>query len=210
MEMKELIFEDYKILREESIQSMRNRNAILTFGLGVLGVIFHAGISSFSAGAKDSYWLSFFIFYIGIPTLSLLILTLWFGEAARMSRVGVYLMERENLINLLSGSALKSLKVDPAGEKDHPVHFDKVVFWENYIRESIDSSFGKTRQLIFPYKAVIALFLGVSVISIIVSILFPLRLLILPAYVSIIAVVVGFLAIFFVTLKLRKIGIGLK
>lgn len=210
MEMRDLIFEDYKVLREESLQSMRNRNAILTFGLGVLGVIFHAGISSFSAGTKDGYWLSFFIFYIGIPALSLVILTLWFGEAARMSRIGAYLMERENLINLLSGSVLKSLKVNPVGEKGQPTHFDKVVFWENYIRERIDSSSGKTRQLVFSYKAVIALFLGASIISIIVSILFPLRLLSLPTYVSIIAVVVGFLAIFLITLKLRKIGKGLK
>jgi hypothetical protein len=210
MEMKELIFEDYKMLREESLQSMRNRNEILTFGLGALGVIFHAGVNSFLAGTKDSYWLSFFIFYIGIPALSLLILTLWFGEAARMSRVGVYLMERENLINLLSGSVLKSLKVDLTSEKKYPDHFDKVVFWENYIRERIDTLPDKTRQLIFPYKAVIALFLGVSITSIIVGTLFPLRLLRLPGYVSIITLILAFLAIFIATLKLTKIGMGLK
>ena len=208
MKMKELIFEDYKVLREESLESMRNRNAILTFGLGVLGVIFHAGISSFSAGTKDSYWLSFLIFYIGIPALSLLILTLWLGESARMSRIGVYLKERENLINLLSGSVLKSLNT--ASKKGHPTHFDKVVFWENYIRERIDNPHGKTRQLIFPYKAVIALFFGVYIISIITSILFPLRLLSLPTYVSLIAVVVGFLIIFLMALKVKKIGKALK
>lgn len=210
MEIKELIFEDYKVLREESLQSMRNRNAILTFGLGALGLIFHAGISSFSTGTKDGFWLSFFIFYIVMPALSLLILTLWFGEAARMSRIGVYLKDRENLINLLSGSVLKSLNTDTASKKDHPTHFDKVVFWENYIRERMDSPSGKTRQLIFPYKAVIALFFGVSIVSIIMSILFPLRLLSLPTYVSLIAVAVGFLAIFLMALKLTKIGKGLK
>lgn len=210
MEMRDIVFEDYKALREESLQSMRNRNEILAFGLGALGLIFHAGISSLSVVTKDGYWLSFFIFYVGIPTFSLLILMLWLGEVARMSRVGAYLMERENLINLLSGSVLKSLEVDPPGKKDYPAHFDKVIFWENYIRERIDNSSGKTKQLMFPYLAVIALFLGSSIISIIVSILFPLRLLNLPTYVNLIAVVTGFLAIFIISLILKRIGKGFK
>ena len=40
MDMKEYIFEECRMLRDEVLQSMRNRNAILTFGLAVLGVIF--------------------------------------------------------------------------------------------------------------------------------------------------------------------------
>lgn len=170
MDIINLIFEDYKTLREESLQSMRNRNAVLTFGLGVLGVIFHAGISSFSNGTQNGYWLSLSIFYLGIPALSLLIYTLWLGEVARMRRIGVYLMEREKLINLLIGSILEKIKDEKIVNKDYPGHFNKAVFWENYIREKITSK--KTRQLRFPYIAVTILFLGIAIVSLIISV-FP-------------------------------------
>ncbi len=163
----EILIEDYKLLREESLQSMKNRNAILTFGLATLGFVIHAGVSSFTAGNQSGYWFSFFIFYLGLPLVSLLILILWVGEAARMSRTGIYMKEREVLVNLLSGSIIDKYKNNVNFENDFPKHYDKVLYWENYIREKIGKK--KTRQLKFPYLAVLFLFFGISLGSIIVS-----------------------------------------
>ena len=204
MDIIDLIFEDYKILREESLQSMRNRNAVLTFGLGVLGVIFHAGVSSLSTGTQGGLWLSLFIFYLGIPALSLLILTLWLGEAARMTRVGIYLVEREKLINLLTGSPIEKITNDRTLNKNYPSHFDKTVFWENYIREEKIPK--KTRQLKFPYIAVILLFLGVAVVSIIISMLFPLQLLGFSVKIRIVFLILGIIGVGVTTLYLRKLS----
>ncbi|MCW4032124.1 MAG: hypothetical protein NWF08_01880, partial [Candidatus Bathyarchaeota archaeon] len=141
------------------------------------------------------------------PILSFLILMLWMGELVRLMRVSFYLKEREDLINLLLGSVLKSLENNVKIKKidRYPKHFDKVIFWENYIRERIDRSSDKTRQLAFPYIAVYILFLSLSSISIIVSIIFPLRLLGVSIYIMMIAAITGFLIIMIVRCYLRRI-----
>ena len=203
MDIIELIFEDYKLLREESLQSMRNRNAILTFGLTVLGVVFHAGVSSLTIGSTTGEWLSFFIFYLAMPVLSLLILTLWLGEAARMTRVGLYLKEREKLINQL-------IKIT-ANSKHWTLseNFDfNIIYWENFIRERVKGE--RTRQLLFPYIAVVILFIGIALASIVISIIFPLQIIGCSKEVSIVILLFGILAVGGVTWLLGKIALSLK
>jgi hypothetical protein len=171
MERLGFLIDDYKQLREESLQSMRNRSSILTFGLGVIGVIFHAATSAFSIKTFEGYLLCLFIFNIALPVLSLLILALWMGEAARMSRIGIYLKERELLINLIAERVFP----DNCYKLTRYSHFNKLIYWENYLREDFDKK--KTRQLIYPYYAVIMIFVGISITSIILAYLFPMVLL---------------------------------
>lgn len=141
----QVMMEEYKSLRSESLQSMRNRNSILTFGLGTIGLIFHAGISILNT--QDVF--SFLIFSFFIPVLSLLLLVLWMGEAERMSRVGVYLVDFEK-------------KVNEIFENDEQLR--QLLHWETWLREFKQSK-NRTNQLLYPYLAVLILFLGISISS---------------------------------------------
>ena len=210
MDRLEIILKDYGQLREESLQSMRNRNSILTFGLGVIGVIFHAAISSFSLKTSEGYLLCLLIFNLAIPVLSFLILTLWMGEAARMSRIGIYLKERELLINMLAESILPKIPKESnvAENKNKPSHFNKLTYWENYIRE--ESTSKRTRQLIYPYIAVIILFVGISIASIIIANFFPMKLLSYSFKIRFLILSVSALIMILIILYLGKKGLELK
>lgn len=210
MDRLEIILDDYKQLREESLQSMRNRSSILTFGLGVIGVIFHAAISSFSLKTSEGYLLCLLIFNLAIPVLSFLILTLWMGEAARMSRIGMYLKERELLINLLAESILPKIpeENDVVYDKNRPSHFNKLTYWENYLREEL--TINRTRQLIYPYIAVIIIFVGISIASIIIAYFFPMKLLGYPLKMRIFILSISIIIMTIIILYLRKKGLELK
>ncbi|NQS98088.1 MAG: hypothetical protein HQ591_06520 [candidate division Zixibacteria bacterium] len=141
----QVMMEEYKSLRSESLQSMGNRNSILTFGLGTIGLIFHAGISIINT--QDVF--SFLIFSFFLPVLSLLLLVLWMGEAERISRVGVYLVDFEK-------------KVNEIFKNDEQLR--QLLHWETWLREFKQSK-NRTNQLLYPYLAVVILFLGISISS---------------------------------------------
>lgn len=210
MERLDIILNDYKQLREESLQSMKNRNSILTFGLGVLGVVFHAAISSYAVQTAEGYLLCLLIFNFGIPALSFLIFTLWMGEAARMSRIGMYLKERELLINLLAKVKLKneSKEDEIILDNDKPSHFSQLVYWENYIREDMPAD--KTRQLIYPYIAIVMLFIGISAVSVAIAYFFPMKILGFSLQLRMGLLSTSIILMSFIVLYLRKKGLELK
>lgn len=184
MDIREAVFKDCEFMRQESWQSMKNRNSILTFGLATIGVIFLGAINaytkSFDANASRNVLLfSYIVISFGIPILSNLLLILWLGEAQRMNRLGVYIATREELINsYFSRDINQSFYLEQGTiEKEEtqstviPEHYKKVVYWENYIRQDTPGILkgggllSKTRQLIFPYVAVVILFIGFSFAS---------------------------------------------
>jgi len=165
MEALELIVTEWVALREESIQSMKNRNSIMTYGLAAWGAVFFAGITAFLNITHDSQWLSFLILALACPTLSLILSMCWLGEAMRMSRLGVYLKEREELVNDIVNFQPPEIKHS---------HDNKVMFWENYIREPIEGGVSGTRQMLASYLAVVGLFFLTMITPIAVAIGFPL------------------------------------
>ena len=99
-----------------------------------------------------------------IPALSILLFFVWLGEAHRMSRVGVYLSELEKRIS-------DEIKQDGEANTLPALH------WEGWLRES-----RKRRQLVYPYFAVVAIFFGAAIFSLLVAFLFQARMAALPGW----------------------------
>jgi len=145
---EEIILEEWKSLRDESIRSMTHRNTIISFGIGALGALFFTGANFYNNSSFISKLLSFGIFYYLIPFLSVMTVVLWLGEAERMSR---------------AGARMKSLE-----EKINTAYGDEVLGWETYLRKQrtkegeyfIRRLISNTLQMWYPYIAVILSFAG--------------------------------------------------
>lgn len=74
------------------------------------------------------------VFDLALPAISVLVLFVWLGEVNRMMRAGAYLVELEARINVACG--------------------DELLRWEQELRQG--------NQMIYPYLAVITLFLGIA------------------------------------------------
>jgi hypothetical protein len=133
----EAALEEYKSLREESLTAMRGQQAILSFGTATLAVSIAAGFNVWDKAAV----LPEAIFLFFVPVIAYLVLIIWMGEVARMMRVGWYIAIREGEINA---------KI-PAGEG--------ALAWETYLRTKTGV---RTPQLVWNYKAIIALFILVA------------------------------------------------
>lgn len=153
------MLEEYKSLRSESIEAMRSRNSILSLGSAAIGVMFLAGANIIGVDnpSLTQVRLSFFIFLLAIPSLSLLLFFVWLGEAHRMSRVGVYLSELEKRIS-------DSIKQEGEAQSLPALQ------WEGWLREP-----QKRRQLVYPYLAVVAIFFGAAIFSLLVAFLLQVR-----------------------------------
>jgi len=115
----------YESLRQESLQSMSQRNAILALGSGAIGVLFLAGVSAVTA-ATPSAFIAYIVFTLMLPILAMLLAAMWLGEAARMSRAGQYLCQIEDEVNDLLSRAYSG---DLAPDLHH------WLYWENWLRE---------------------------------------------------------------------------
>lgn len=157
MDHLNVMLEEYKTLREESLQTMRNRNTILSFGIAVLAALFHAGVTALTEQNTKDF--AFIVFNPIIPVASMLILTIWLGEADRMARVGVYLSKLEIKINerLATLNPDRAITVNP-------------LWWENWLRTpATNSAYNITPQLRYHYVAVLILFFSVAFSSLIIS-----------------------------------------
>lgn len=94
MDWCEIVMEEYKTLREESLASIQTQNTIITYGTTAIGLAFGGGITVW-----DRDIVSALIFLVLIPTLTYLILLGWLGEVGRMFRAGVFLSVLERKIN---------------------------------------------------------------------------------------------------------------
>ncbi|MCJ7484052.1 MAG: hypothetical protein MUO31_13920 [Thermodesulfovibrionales bacterium] len=96
-EVRKAYFQEYTTLRQESLQSMGNRNQIITFGLGSIGLLIAATLSA-STDALIAKFIPM-VFNIIVPIISILIYIAWFAEFERMVRAGKYIQHLEDAIN---------------------------------------------------------------------------------------------------------------
>ena len=90
----DLVLEEYRTLREESLQAMRQQQLILQLGLAALGVLVSVGIRS----STDTTVAALLLMGL-IPLLSVLIVLIWAGELERMVRAGTHLRRIERRMN---------------------------------------------------------------------------------------------------------------
>lgn len=97
MDPVDIMLEEYRTLRQESLDAMKNRNTILSFGLAVIGAVFTGSIV---AHRNDAYSpASDFSLILMIPAISILVLLMWLGEYERSQRAGEFLATLERRIN---------------------------------------------------------------------------------------------------------------
>jgi hypothetical protein len=137
----ETILTEYRSLRLEITQGLANRNLAALSGQISLIV---AGLSGIYALASNLYYLSFLVFVVFLPIIGMTGISIWLGEAERISRLGVYLSNLENKINsMMSQNELES---------------DSLLNWENWLR--MTSRDGQsTNQFLYPYYAIVFLFI---------------------------------------------------
>ena len=133
MDAIEIMLKEYETLRQESLNSMHNRNTILSFGLAAIGAIFAGSIIAYST---DTYSLiPSLALIIVIPLISSFILLIWLGEYERMQRAGRFLVGIEHRINK---------------------EFSKeLLTWETRLRE-------RRVHMRYPYYATVGLLIGIS------------------------------------------------
>lgn len=91
---EDVALEEYKTLRNESLQSMVTQQSVLRFGIAALAILI---ATSFNIWEEPH--LPETILFTIIPLMSYLILLIWFGELARMVRASRYLINVEKKIN---------------------------------------------------------------------------------------------------------------
>jgi hypothetical protein len=142
----QLLLEEYRALRGEIIQSMQNRNSVLTFGSATLGAI----ISATALSAKSLNEVAIFlIFTTAIPLVSLCTLNFWIAETSRIVRAGLYIREHiEAQIN---------------------EQFGETLVWETYIRvpsgRKCPLKFEQREIPVDDVQQVFYLFSGITLIS---------------------------------------------
>lgn len=98
---------EYNSLRQESLETIKNRIQILTLGIGVIGAQIVGAIGIENPTKNKLLVVSLFSF--AIPVTAAYILLLWVSEAIRSHRIGYYLAsECEARINRLLGSLVLS------------------------------------------------------------------------------------------------------
>jgi hypothetical protein len=98
---------EYTSLRQESLETIKNRIQILTLGIGAIGAQI-VGALSIAEPAKNKL-LVVSLFSFSIPVTGVYIILLWVSEAIRSHRIGYYLAsECEARINRLFGRLVVS------------------------------------------------------------------------------------------------------
>jgi hypothetical protein len=97
----EILLAEYNSLRTESIEAVKNKFQVLTFGFGGLSVFVGSALA-----ARISIGASVLILLVIVPTLSKAITIVWLGEHRRMVRAGGGVAALEVTINRIAGENL--------------------------------------------------------------------------------------------------------
>jgi hypothetical protein len=97
----EILLAEYNSLRTESIEAVKNKFQVLTFGFGGLSVFVGSALA-----ARISIGASVLILLVIVPTLSKAITIVWLGEHRRMVRAGGGVAALEVAINRIAGENL--------------------------------------------------------------------------------------------------------
>jgi len=143
MDSIDATIEEYKSLRNESLDAIKSQQTTLSIGIGTVGVVVAAGVNIW-----DKSYLPSLIFLVFNPILCYWILLIWLGEVHRMMRAGAFLSLIESKINL-------KFKVEDA------------LSWESWLRKINQDV--KRPRMFFNYIAVIGIFYFTAVAPIIVG-----------------------------------------
>ncbi len=94
MDWLEVVMEEYKNLRKESLTSMQMQQSILSLGAATVGVALSSAFATW-----DRSPLPEFLFLFLVPILIYLIVLVWLGEVGRMFRAGHFLSKLEEKVN---------------------------------------------------------------------------------------------------------------
>lgn len=141
MDPVEIMLEEYKTLRQESLNAMNNRNTILSFGLATIGAVFAGSIVAYTDSAYPL--ISSLALILVIPAISSFILLMWLGEYERMQRAGKFLVELEGKINKEASK--------------------KLLTWETQLRY-------KKSHMKYPYYATVVLLIVISSVSLVLGV----------------------------------------
>jgi hypothetical protein len=97
----EILLAEYNSLRTESLEAVKNKFQILTFGFAGLSVFIGSALT-----ARINIATSLLILLIIVPTLSKAITIIWLGEHRRMARAGGGVAALEITINRIAGENL--------------------------------------------------------------------------------------------------------
>lgn len=146
------VLDEYRTLRMETADSLRNQHQVLVYAWAVIGLLI-AGASQVWANLA----LTLFIFLLALPALAYLFVLVWLGEVNRMMRAGYYFLGIERKVEEFFTTRVPGKNLPPP------------LGWERWLRGA-DVPSGR-QQMTRNYVAVIALFLGTGVGSALVGVL---------------------------------------
>ena len=144
MDWQVVALEEYRTLRTESLESVRNQHFIVNIGGIAVGLLMVWGFNIW-----DRLLVPDLVFLVFVPAICYTVLIVWMGEVARLMRVGSYLAEKEREIS--------------ASFPDHP----RALHWENWLRD--ESEGGRKHQVMLNYLAVVILFVSMAIVSLVVG-----------------------------------------
>jgi hypothetical protein len=110
----DILLEEYKTLRAESLQGIQARHQVVTFTFGALSVMTAAILASHASAL-----LLGFIAYCAIPQIAKAGLLMWLGEYRRSARAGRGLRAIEQEINGLTGGHTLSWETSLSKGRSH-------------------------------------------------------------------------------------------
>ncbi len=167
MEWLDTVIEEYKTLRAESLTAIQTQQAVIRYGLAIVGVLVATALNTW-----DKLVLSAAVFLVFLPIVCYLILMIWMGEVARMMRVGRYLYGLEKRINeflngqvTLRNSRKRGSAVQDDENSQRPVNSLPALYWETSLRDL--SKKDGTPQLTWSYLAILGILLFFAIASIV-------------------------------------------
>lgn len=148
----EVAMEEYKSLRGEISDSLKNQHSIINYGITAIGLVIGFGANLWKETIPADI-----IFLIVIPILCHLIMLVWNGEVNRMSRAGNFIKDIEGKIN----TVVKSMS---------PEIEEEALSWETWLRKYKDKNkANKTNKTNWNYYSLITLFLFINIVSVVLG-----------------------------------------
>lgn len=92
-----LLIEEYKTVYNESLQAVRNIFTTLQIGTAILGVVIAAGLTQWN----KEHGVVLLTFYIVIPLIDAMIISLWLGAVARIKKAADYQIMIEQKVGMI-------------------------------------------------------------------------------------------------------------
>jgi hypothetical protein len=140
----DIALEEYKSLRGEVSDALKNQQSIVNYGLGAVGIVLGFGANRWDDGIVVEI-----LFTLFIPMICNLVIFVWSGEVNRMSRAGLFIRDLERKINEEAGRQLGVSR--------------EALSWETWLRTFKKNS--PSRKTLYNYLAIIFMFMLISAVA---------------------------------------------